>query len=37
MVKIVLIMRNVGKRIVIIGESHAPEKLRKCCNKFIEI
>ena len=30
-------MRNVGKRIVIIGESRAPEKLRKCCNKFIEI
>ena len=30
-------MRNIGKRVVVIGEKHASEKLRKCCNKFIEI
>lgn len=30
-------LRSRGKRVIVIGESKAPEKLRKCCNSFIEI
>ena len=30
-------LRSQGKRVVVIGESQAPEKLRKSCSEFIEI
>lgn len=30
-------LRAMGKRVVVIGERQAPEKLRQCCSKFVEI
>lgn len=30
-------LRSCGKRVVVIGEDSAPDKLRNACSKFIEI
>lgn len=30
-------LREQGKKVVIIGESKTPDKLRKACDKFVEI
>ena len=30
-------LRQAGKKVVVIGEKRASEKLRKSCNRFIEV
>lgn len=30
-------LRNMGKRVVVIGEAKAPQKLRQVCNEFVQV